>query len=203
MTRARKTNLFFLWMLVFYIAGCLFVIPVLPDSCFKNYSNIVIGQSLIFIPFVLYLIVTKGKTLKDLKVRRIGVLNTFLLVILTYCMIPVVSFLNVLTMMFAKNEVSGQLDGMSNNNFLFNIFITAFVPAIMEELIFRGVLYSGYRNSTIKRAILGKCLGIRTVSYERKSVLLRILYGNCICTCKRSDRQYAFKYDNAFPRKCK
>ena len=69
MTRARKTNLFFLWMLVFYIAGCLFVIPVLPDSCFKNYSNIVIGQSLIFIPFVLYLIVTKGKTLKDLKVR--------------------------------------------------------------------------------------------------------------------------------------
>lgn len=158
MTRARKTNLFFLWMLVFYIAGCLFVIPVLPDSCFKNYSSIVIGQSLIFIPFVLYLIVTRGKPLKDLKVRRIGVLNTFLLVILTYCMIPVVSFLNVLTMMFAKNEVSGQLDGMSNNNFLFNIFITAFVPAIMEELIFRGVLYSGYRNSTIKRAILASAL---------------------------------------------
>ena len=137
MTRARKTNLFFLWMLIFYIAGCLFVIPVLPDSWFKNYSSIVIGQSLISIPFVLYLIVTKGKTLKDLKVRRIGVLNTFLLIILTYCMIPVVSFLNVFNMMFAKNEVSGQLDGMSNNNFLFNIFITALVPAIMEELIFR------------------------------------------------------------------
>lgn len=158
MTKARKTNLFFLWMLVFYVGGCFFVIPLFPDSWFKNYSSIIIGQSLIFIPFVLYLLVTKGKPLKDVKIRRIGALNTLLLIVLAYCLIPVVSFLNVFTMMFAENEVSGQISGMSNNNFFFNIFITAFLPAVMEELIFRGIIYNGYRNSTIKRAIAASAL---------------------------------------------
>lgn len=158
MTKARKTNLFFLWMIVFYIMGCFFFIPLIPDKYYTNYLGIVLGQSLILIPLIVYLIATKGAPLKELKFRRIGVLNTILLIVFTYCLVPVVTFINLITMMFTTNEVAGQLDSMSNNRFWFNIFMTALLPAVMEELVFRGVIYSGYRNSTIKRAMLTSAL---------------------------------------------
>lgn len=160
MTKSRQTSVFFLWLLVFYLVSCFYLIPLIPDKIIDSNSNfnIIFGQMLIIIPVFLYVIVTKGRPLKELKFKRIGILNTFLLFVLTYCMIPVVSLLNIITMMFTTNRVSGQLDSMSDNSFLLNLFLVAILPAVVEEITFRGIIYSGYRNSTIKRAMLASAL---------------------------------------------
>lgn len=154
MNKSRKTNVCFLWLVVFYLISCFYLIPLIPDRLLDYNSNVILGQMLIIVPVILYLIVTKGQILKELKFRRIGFLNTFLLFVFTYCMLPVVSLLNVITMMFTTNKVSGQLNSMNDNPFLLNIFLIAILPAFVEEFTFRGILYSGYRNSTIKRAMI-------------------------------------------------
>ena len=154
MTKARRTNLFFLGMVVFYLISCFLILPLLPDKLLSNNSSIIIGQSLVIIPTVFYLIFTKGKPLKDIPFKSIGALNIFLLIIFTYCMLPVISLINTISMIFAKNEIAVQLDSMGSNHFLINIFLVALVPALVEEFVFRGIIYGGYRNSIIKRGIL-------------------------------------------------
>lgn len=160
MTKSRQTSVFFLWLLVFYLVSCFFLIPLIPDRVMASNSNfsIIFGQMLIIVPVLIYIAVTKGRPLKDLKFKRIGVLNTFLLIVFTYCLLPIVSLLNTITMMFTTNRVSGQLDSMSDNPFLLNLFLVAILPAVVEEITFRGIIYSGYRNSTIKRAMFASAL---------------------------------------------
>lgn len=153
MNRSRKTNVCFLWLVVFYLVSCFYLIPLIPDRFIDYNSSVILGQLLIIIPVIIYLLITKGEPLRELKFKRIGVLNTFLLFVFTYCMLPVVSLLNTITMMFTTNKVSGQLNSMNENPFLLNLFLVAVLPAVVEEITFRGILYNGYRNSTIKRAM--------------------------------------------------
>lgn len=158
MTKSRQTNVFFLFMVIFYLISCFYLIPLIPDNMLNSNFSIIFGQLLIVIPVILYVIVTKGEALKGMKFKRIGILNTFLLFIFTYCMLPVVSLLNVITMLFTPNRVSGQINSMSDNSFLLNLFLVAILPAVIEEITFRGIVYSGYRNSTIKRAMFASAL---------------------------------------------
>lgn len=158
MTKSRQTNVFFLFMVVFYLLSCFYLIPLIPDNMRNSNVSVIFGQLLIFIPVILYIIVTKGQALKGMKFKRIGVLNTFLLFVFTYCMLPVVSLLNTITMLFTPNRVSGQVNSMSDNPFLLNLFLIAMLPALLEEITFRGIVYGGYRNSTIKRAMFASAL---------------------------------------------
>lgn len=158
MSKARRTNLFFLGMLVFYLCVCFFLIPVLPERIMNSNASIIFGQAVIAIPGIIFIIGTKGEVLKEMEFRRIGFVNTLLLVVLTYCMLPVISLVNAISMMFAKNYVSEQLDSMSSNSFLLNIFLVAVLPAFIEEFTFRGIIYNGFKQSTIKRAMLASAL---------------------------------------------
>lgn len=158
MSRARRTNLFFVGMLVFYLCVCFFVMPALPDSMITTNSSIIFAQAIIAIPVIIFIIGTKGEALKEMEFKRIGVVNTLLLIVLTYCMLPIISLLNCITMLFAKNYVSEQLGSMSSNTFLMNIFLVAVLPAVIEELAFRGIIYTGYKKSTIKRAAIASAM---------------------------------------------
>lgn len=154
MSSARRTNLFFLGMLVFYLISVFFIIPVIPREYLGENMSIVLGQMIIAIPVVFYLIVTKGAVLKEVKFSKIGTLNTILLIVLTYCILPVVSLINSISMMFAKNYIGEQMSEMNDNPFLLNIFLIAVMPAVIEEIAFRGIIYNGYKKSTIKKAML-------------------------------------------------
>lgn len=158
MTKSRQTNVFFLFMVVFYLISCFYLIPLVPDNLQNSNFSIIFGQLLVFIPLILYVTITKGQVLKGMKFKRIGVLNTFLLFVFTYCMLPIVSLLNVITMFFTPNRVSGQMNSMSDNSFFLNLFLIAILPAVLEEITFRGIIYGGYRNSTIKRAMFASAL---------------------------------------------
>lgn len=158
MTKTQRTNAFFLGLVVFYLFSCFFLIPLIPDKFINYNSNVILGQLLIIVPVVLYLICTEDNPLKELKFRRIGVLNTILLIVFTYCMLPVVSLVNTITMMFTTNIVSVQLDSMSQNSFWLNLFLVAVLPAVVEEMTFRGVIYSGYKNCSIRNAMFASAL---------------------------------------------
>lgn len=152
MTKTKKTNVFFLGLIVFYLFFSFYGIALIPERFMNANMSIIIGQSMIAVPTLIYVIGTKGSVLRDVPFRRIGLLNIFLLFILTYCMLPVVSLLNSITMMFAENHVAGQLDSMNSNPFLLNIFLVAVLPAFLEELTFRGILFGGYRKSGVIKA---------------------------------------------------
>lgn len=153
MTKARRTNLFFLGLIVFYIIACFFFIPLLPDRFLNSNVSIILSQMIIALPGIIYIIGSRGKVLSDIRFKHLGFLNIILLILFTVFMVPVISFINALSMMFVKNHMVEQLGEMNTNPFWLNLILIALIPAIVEEMTFRGILYCGYRDSTIKRAV--------------------------------------------------
>ena len=154
MTRARKTNVFFLGLVSFYIIVSNLCLPLLPKKYLNTSLLIVLSQLFVLLPGVIYVLASRAKAIENVKCRWIGWGNSLLLILVTIAMVPVISLINAFSMMFAKNHMVEYFDNLDNNPLLLNLFLMAFLPAFVEEITFRGILYSGYRSSTIKRAML-------------------------------------------------
>lgn len=158
MTKARRTNLYFLGMIIFYIFACFFLIPLIPEKLFNQNSSVILGQSLIIIPTIIYLICTKFKPVKDIPFKKISIGNVFKLILFTYLMIPLITFINAFSMLFVDNKVAETMEEMTSNPLWLNLFLMGVLPAFVEEFVFRGIIFGGYRNSIIKRAMLASAL---------------------------------------------
>lgn len=156
--RIKNTNLFFLGLVVFYVALCFLIIPYLPDKILEGNCSIILGQLIIALPGIVYLIVEKGKPLTYIKCKKLKISDYIILFFFTMFFIPVISFINAISMMFVENYIATELDSMNNNPLLLNIILIAFIPAIVEEITFRGIIYGGYKGGKTKYAILASAL---------------------------------------------
>lgn len=158
MTSARKTNVFFLGLVVFYIMMCIYVIPFIPERMQNANGTIVLSQLFVLIPGFVYALLSKGRALSRIGCGRLGIGNSFLLLLFTLSMVPVISLINAFSMMFAKNYLVEQLDNMNRNPLWLNLLLMAVVPAFVEEITFRGIMYTGYRASVIRRAVFASAI---------------------------------------------
>lgn len=154
MKKSTKTGLFYLGMVLFYIYIARFFIELIPKKYFTVNFSYVFGQITIIIPIVLYLLITKGKIIKDIPFKKIKIENAIILVIFAYVCLPIVSFLNAITMLFSTNYVASTVGSLQNNPLIINVLMIALLPACCEELAFRGIIYNGLRKNGIFAAIL-------------------------------------------------
>lgn len=126
------------------------------NKCIEVLSNkmfaMVLSQFLIGTPTFIYII--KKKRPKDiLGFKKINLVTLFGLTVFTYCMIPVMSFINMFSMMFVKNQISGTIYEITDKYpMILSIIVVAILPAFVEELLFRGLLYNAHRKIDIKWA---------------------------------------------------
>lgn len=158
MNRVRNTNIFFLGLVVFYITSCFFIIPYLPNWILEGNWSIVMGQMIIAIPVILYLILQKGKPLSYISFKKIRISDYFILFFFTMFLVPVISLINTISMMFVENYLASELDSMNSNPLILNLILVALIPAFVEEITFRGIIYGGYKGSKTKYAILASAL---------------------------------------------
>ena len=158
MTRARKTNLFFLGLVSFYVIACTIIMPMIPRRYLSENVAIILSQLFILLPGFVYVLASRGEALNQARFKGLGFGNVLLLILFTIAMVPVISFINSLSMMFAKNYLVEELDSLNTNPLWLNLLLIAVIPALVEEVTFRGILYSGYRNSVIKYAIFASAL---------------------------------------------
>lgn len=158
MNRVRNANIFFLFLVLFYILSCFFVVPNLPESLLKGNWSIVLGQMIIAIPVIIYLLIQEGKPLSYISFKKIKISDYCLLFLFTMCIIPVITLINSISMMFVENHLATELDSMNNNPFILNIVLIAVIPAVVEEITFRGIIFGGYKGSKTKYAIIGSAL---------------------------------------------
>ena len=158
MNRVRNTNIFFLGLVLFYILSCFFIVPNLPKSLLEGNWSIVLGQMIIAIPVIICLIIQKGKPLSYVSFKKIRISDYCLLFLFTMFIIPVITLINAISMMFVENYLATELDSMNTNPLILNLVLIALIPAFVEEITFRGIIYGGYKESKIKYAILGSSL---------------------------------------------
>ena len=130
-------------------------LPVLHKYIGQNVNLLlIISQSLLAIPSIAYVLISRGRAVDNIETNGLSAKVIFLLVCFTLSMIPVISFVNTLTMMFTKNHVTSNLSGIFNNPLWYSLLLMAVLPAMIEEFAFRGIIYNGYKKSgNIKGAI--------------------------------------------------
>ena len=71
-----------------------------------------------------------------------------------YMMIPMVLFINNVSMLFSKNYLEAASQTLLTYPFVVQIILMAVIPALVEEFIFRGLFYGTYRKCGILKGAL-------------------------------------------------
>lgn len=153
MKRIKSVNLLFLTLVLLHIVVSL-GLGYTGIGLTVNQS-IIFSQMLVAIPCLIYLAVTKTDIRKLIPFKKLSIATIFKIVLFTYLMMPLMSVVNAISLLFSSNMVGDTLDYMMENPLWLNLILIAIIPAFNEELIFRGIFYHTYR----KKSLIGGALG--------------------------------------------
>ena len=154
MKNVTKTNVLFTATVLIYIILMYSLQLTSYDKLTIN-MKIVIPEIILLIPALLYVIILRPRTVDGVSMSVVSPLTTLLTVILTICIMPLVMLLNTVSSLFDGNAVDSTLNGLVQNNPIWlNLMIIALLPAVVEEFIFRGLIFNGYKKRNPLMAIL-------------------------------------------------
>ena len=154
MKNVTKTNVLFTATVLVYII-LMYSLAFVPAGRITTNMALVIPEIILLIPALVYVIVLKPNTVGDVNMSVVSPMTTSLTVVLTFLIMPLVMFINGVTSLFAENSVDTVLNTIVNSNPLWlNLIIIALLPAVVEEFIFRGLIFNGYKRRNPLMAIL-------------------------------------------------
>lgn len=150
MNKTKSINRLFLCTVLWALA-C----PYLLQGILSRMSAVqisVAGELLFAVPVILYLVIKRIRPNTWIPFRRIDAAVILMSLLTGFLLLPLVTFINAFSMLFATNYVSESSAQIIDNPLWVNLLIIAVIPAVTEELIYRGIFYHAYRE---KGVILG------------------------------------------------
>lgn len=117
--------------------------------------GLISGELTLVIPTVLYILICRPG-LRGLSERwRLPLAVIPLLIVMAYCVMPMISVINLISMMLAgENAAASMLGTLQQLPMWVSFLCIAVLPGVVEEFIFRGLLYSEYRRRRTWGAIV-------------------------------------------------
>lgn len=152
----KRINIFFACFLAFYVAGSMAAGLVIGTTGIDlpYWGQCLISQAILLIPAFIYVFINKINIYKCIPYRKIKQLDAFLSLVFGYTLIPVVLFINVLTQFISTNYMNDAVSDLTSYPFIIQIILLAVIPPVVEEFIFRGLIYHSYRKNGICGAAL-------------------------------------------------
>lgn len=152
--RIKKTNRFFLVLVILYLVFSFviqyFTQSTILHSCLLELSLFVIG--------VVFLLCWKVNIKDYLRLKKVDFISILLSILYGICLIPIVAVINAISMLFVENVASSSVSDMVDQGFLISFVVIAIIPAIVEEFLFRGIIYRGYRQARPIRGMVYSAL---------------------------------------------
>lgn len=109
-----------------------------------------LSELFLVLPAAVYLILQKKSLKESVGLCKISGKQFLLLIPVAVCVDKIAEFFNLFSQLFTTNEIGGYVMKMVVDYPLFFVFfVIAVEPAICEELVYRGVVYQGYRRGRI------------------------------------------------------
>lgn len=154
MKNVTKTNVLFASTVLVYII-LMYSVPFIPQDKWSFNMSLVFPEIILLIPALVYVLVLRPKTVDGVNMGVVSPLTTILTVVLTFLIMPLVMLINSLSSLFVENSVDGTLNSLVNENPLWlNLVVIALLPAVVEEFIFRGLIFNGYKRRNPLMAII-------------------------------------------------
>ena len=103
----KRINIFFLCFAAFYFVSSIAISFIMGITGIQlpYWMNILLSQSIILLPAVIFVLVMKIDVFKALPFKKIKVGDAFLSILLGYLLVPLVLFINHISMMFSTNHL--------------------------------------------------------------------------------------------------
>ena len=150
----------FLLMIFLIFIGNIVLLSILrlfPNAL--SAQNIWISQSIFAIicfisPIILVLFIKKIKFKDIIPLTPLSLKNFFLIIFLSFTIQPMLQLIGAITNVFFKDEISDAIGLFASLSLPKALFVSALVPAITEELAFRGVILTGYKKTPVLIGVL-------------------------------------------------
>ena len=145
-------------------------------------QNILFSQSLILVPTVIYLVIKRKYVKEIIWFRKFHPLTLLLLPLMVLFMEPLITLLNAISMLFVRNEISNAASAVVDHNTLgTSLFFMAFLPCVIEELAYRGVMFGSFHEAGRLKAILmsGFLFGLMHMNFNQMAyaVVIGLVFG--------------------------
>lgn len=146
---SKKANWAFLITIIAYIAfsyAVAFFFPWVAGSLF--WSNF-LSEIIILLPILIFTLVSKEKLTSFLGFHRIKPGTVLMIALFTLLSMPLVTLLNVFSMIWVDNEVSLMVENMGVGQIPFWLLYLSLgiIAPVFEETVCRGAYYRSYRKS--------------------------------------------------------
>lgn len=109
---------------------------------------LIISEVIIILPTLIYCIIRKLNFREDLGFRKIKVSTVFLSILAGFLVMPIASFVNVLTQFFVPNTMVQASETLLSGSKIIMLLITGLLAPFCEEVIFRGLFHREFTKHT-------------------------------------------------------
>lgn len=142
----KRVNGFFLGLVLLHLSASI-LLSVLGTGGIElgTFGALMFTQLLIMVPSFVFLIIFKCDLSEWVPFKKLRPGTVALVVLFTFLIMPLISFINVLSQLFTTNtavEMSAQFMDMP---VVMIVFMVGFFGPFCEEFTFRGVIFGGFR----------------------------------------------------------
>lgn len=146
---SKKVNWIFLIIILMHFA----VVAVITVLAYENafildiVPNFLMSQSIILVPALFGVLVSKENLIGLAGFHKIKISSVFKIFLFTFLSMPLTSLINMISMLFVDNTVVAISGEVLEVPFLIMLFIIGIFGPFSEELVFRGIVYQGYKRT--------------------------------------------------------
>lgn len=157
MNTTKRAHIYMLILTLYILAGQTLIGLYLQSKNTRlslTQGGLISQYLLIFLPAIIYFIVTKSNIKETLRFKKVSALDLLISFGVAVFLIPLMMFINVVSQFFAHNYIQDYVADILNMNFFLLLFIIAITPAIVEEVTFRGIILKNYKHQTVLTACI-------------------------------------------------
>ncbi len=173
--------------IIFSITEVLFLLFLF----FNPFSNYFLSGSIgeigaILLPAVILIIIFKKDIKENLKIRKVGIINSIIIIVSMWFTIPITISLSYISILIVniifKNNILPEVPIPTNTfELMLSIIVIGFFAALCEELLFRGALFSSVESFGIKRSFVFISILFALFHFSFEKVLGVFLLSLVIC----------------------
>lgn len=154
MNKVSKINIIYLITVIISLIGM-----VISSILYQKTNNMLYvllsSQVMLVLPGIFYIIVNKLNLRKTIRFHKIKISNIILIILFSYMILPLMSLVNLISMLFVQNDIQNTVEEILSQNPLYiSVLTIALIPAIFEEFVYRGIFYNEYRKVNLRKGIL-------------------------------------------------
>ncbi len=131
----------------FFIQNTVLIFTIY-DKVDTTTLNIINQMTLFLIPVIIYIIVKKRPISELIALNPIDFKNILFIVAITFLLQPITMVINGVATLFFPNIVVDYITDMTVSPPWLVLISVAVMPSICEELMFRGIIFSEFRNES-------------------------------------------------------